>query len=206
MSPNAKLDALTPDGLPHETEAAMLAYDIPMVWRNGQLVDAMANPSHALAKLGMFRVNLSVWVGTLGAVGQVPLDEWAARGVVSNVVRFEPAEWARVQSMARAAMEQEVRALREYVRVQLARAASFFEQAEQEQSAALVKKGRVTLAHSTREAKRRLEAAMSSAVAFDLLATTDDLLTAFHETVAVLHDEWSAKRLRQPAAAQEVLL
>jgi hypothetical protein len=179
-------------------QAAMLTYDIPSSVK-------MPNPSHLLGALGMFRVNYSVWVGTLTAISRVPIEKWNARGVSTNVVRFEKEEWERVRALAERSLAQDLEGLREYLQKNVARAQGLFAQAEAEQSVKLTGKARGTLAAVLREAERRVRVAEASLLMFDLCNSRDDLLTAFRDTYAAAHAAHAAQAwLRKSKSGKQV--
>jgi len=163
--------------LPAAGQAAMLTYDIP----NG----AMANPTHLLSMLGMFRVNQSVWVGTLAAIGRVPLDKWSEKGVRTNVVRFEKEEWERVRALAERALEEDLDRLRAFMAMQMAKAEGEFASAAALHSTNDVKKARSRIVGLVREGNRRARAAKASMLAFDLFNTREDLTRAYTDACAV---------------------
>lgn len=171
-------------------QAAMLTYDVPRSTK-------MQNPSHMLASLGMFRVNLSVWVGTLPAIGRVPLDKWATLGVRSNVVRFEKEEWERVRALAERALEEELERMVSFMHDQRAKAEAEFALAESLCSAKDVVTARRRLYGLMREGNRRARAAKASMLAFDLFATREDLSRAFDDACAVVSEAFLAARERE---------
>lgn len=187
MAPNS--------AIPNEVkQAAMLSYDIPKSIK-------MPNPSALLHRLGMFRINLSVWVGSLSAIACIPLDKWSEKGVAANVMRYEREDWEKVRALAEQSLESELDDLRTYIKKHIARATALLSDAEAAQSAKDVSRARGYVAGHARECKRRIAAAEASLLMFDLMSTREDILVSFREAGAAYQEAFeTVHKQRAPRA------
>lgn len=158
-----------------DTQLAMLGYDIPEIVKNGRKVGVMPNPSHLLEKLGMIRVSLSVWAGTLGAIAQLPIEEWRRLGCKPLVAPYHDVAVETLRRQCREQLEEEAARTRRYLASQMKKAEAMFAEAEMLKSTKMTKEARSRLVGVKREAQRRIAAAQAQALAFDLTADMNDL-------------------------------
>jgi len=184
-----------------ESDFGQLSYDVPSV-RGKRGVGVIPNPSHLLESLGMIRVNLSVWAGTVGAIAQVPLDEWKRAGVNPWVIRYRDDDIDRLRERAREQMGAAARKTRAFLGRQMAEAERAFADAELLASGKAVKAGRNVLNATKREAQRRIEAAQAQALMFDLEPDMKALWRATHAAFDAFIDASATLRQANGIAAQ----
>ncbi len=160
----------------HENLTALVTYDVPSGTKG---INAVAT----MRKHGFLRLNLSVWVGQLGSVSALPIGEWRAKGVNVEVVRFAPDDWENIKRLAAIALNNDVKELREFIDRQLERGRAKYNEAELMVSAKGVKQANSMMRGLLRNARAKMVAAQEAALAFDLLASSEDLFAAVRASI-----------------------
>jgi len=198
MTPNKVVSQMSKD-----VPCGTLSYDIPDTVK-------MPNPSGLLESMGMFRSQYSVWVGTLATIAMLPLEQWAQKGVVVDVMEYKDSQWEKVRAQAERALNARLDEFRQFMDAQIAKAEATFAQAETEQSAKLTQKARWQLRVALNDGLRRVKAAQATLLMFDLLNTREDLLKAFQATsdaYMAAHETraWLRKRKDEEPLEQEAI-
>jgi len=188
----------TATGAAAARRAHLLVYDIPK--------GAIPSPAAMLWRLGA-RINLSCWVIPDSRVSMLPLKEWAAKGVIVELVRFDERDGDTIIRLAREALQREALRWRDtleegtlVVRAACAKVTIGEDGVKQWHKAGGLASGHV------RRARQFLSNATECALAFDLTADVAHVMEGLREMVKAKEEVFAGlvKEAKEKAQGQTV--
>lgn len=168
-------------------KAVLIVYDIPADRK-------IRNPSGRLRRVGV-RLNLSAWMVREEHIPWDLLGEMRAAGARVETVRFDERDADRIKALARGALEDEARRIRETLGKSLtegaAKVAAKAGEAGTAESVSLYRK------RVTNRAKKLLAAAREAALLFDLTAEVAALMTGVEAAIRAEVENGTARLLAE---------
>jgi hypothetical protein len=166
---------------------SLLVYDVPIGTR--------VSPPVVLRRFGV-RINLSCWLIPEPCLALVPIDGWRQAGVDVEVARFDSADAANIQRLARKGLALECEKIKERLSAAKKKAVDEYRRVCTDNGidGEHLRKADGQTYWGLRRAKRALAAAQEAALAFDLLGDVKELLDGLRAAIVSANESMLVTR------------